>query len=102
MKALATFMLMVSLLAMGVATASADITRPPCSAQIRADDMCHAPGLPGSNAETVKKPGMCLLCLVETESLGEPVLAGFPVHAAFGVTVVVDSRWAIPWRPPRA
>lgn len=102
MKILATVMLMMSLLAMSVTVAGADITRPPCSSQIRADDMCHAAGLPGSQAETVKKPGVCFLCLVPATDGGDAARPGSRVHATFGAAALADARWAIPWRPPRA
>lgn len=96
-------MLMVSLLAMSVAVAGADIARPSCSAQIRADDMCYAAGLPGSQAETVKKPGFCFVCLAPGGGDGvEPARPGSRVAAEFGAAVLADARWTSPWRPPRA
>ncbi|WEF24103.1 hypothetical protein [Paracoccus sp. S3-43] len=102
MKVLATLMLMVSLLAMSVAVASAEIARPPCSAQIRADDMCYAAALPGSQAETAKKPGLCFVCLAPGGGGAEPARPGFRVVTAFGAAVPADARGTCPWRPPQA
>ncbi|MCZ0960601.1 hypothetical protein [Paracoccus benzoatiresistens] len=102
MRFIATFMLMVSLLAMSVTVAGADITRPPCSSQIRADDMCYAAGLPGAGAEAAKKQGICFVCLVPAEGADGPVQPGSEVRAPFGAVVLAGARWTIPWRPPRA
>ena len=103
MRVLATFMLMVSLLALSVMAASADITRPPCGARLRAADMCHAVGLPGSTAEAVKKPGLCFLCLAApAASLAAPVQPLSRIAARFGAVVPVGARRSLPWRPPRA
>lgn len=93
---------MVSLLAMSVTVASADITQPPCSSQLRADDMCYAAGLPGGGAEAIKKPGVCLLCLIPTDSIGIPAHRATRIHAAFGTAIPSGARWTVPWRPPRA
>ncbi|WP_131023329.1 hypothetical protein [Paracoccus sediminis] len=101
MRVLATIMMMVSLLAMSVAVAGADIAEPPCSPQIRADDMCYAAGLAGGAAESVKKPGVCLVCLAPPAGSGNPVHHGRRVHAAFGAAILSESRWTVPWRPPR-
>lgn len=95
-------MLMMSVLAMSVAVAGADITRPTCGSRIRADDMCYAAGLPGSKAETVRKPGVCFACLVPSAGAGVPVQPVSRVHPALGTVVVTDARWTLPWRPPRA
>ena len=102
MRVLATVLLMMSLLAMSVAAASADITRPPCSAQIRADDMCYAAGLPGGTAETVKKPGFCFICLAPIDGTDELPQPGSPIRADAGPVLRGDAIWAAPWRPPRA
>lgn len=102
MRVLATVLLMMSLLAMSIAAASADITRPLCSAQIRADDMCYAAGLPGSTAETVKKPGFCFICLAPIDGTDELPRPGSPIHADAGPALQGDAIWAAPWRPPRA
>lgn len=95
-------MLMMSLLAMSVTVASADIARPPCHSQIRADDMCHAARLPGSTAEPVTKPGACFLCLVPACGADDLVPQQSRVHAAFGAAHPSDARRTSPWRPPRA
>ena len=95
-------MLMVSLLAMSVTVAGAQITRPPCSAQIRADDMCYAAALPDARSETSKKSGICFVCLAPIEGSDDPVQPESGVRAAIGAIVLTGSRWTIPWRPPRA
>ena len=95
-------MLMVSLLAMSVTVASADIARPPCSSQIRADDMCYGASLPGTSAEAARKPGICFVCLAPIEGSDDPVQPESGVRAAIGAIVLTGSRWTIPWRPPRA
>ncbi len=95
-------MLMMSLLAMSVTVASADIARPPCHFQIRADNMCHAASLPGSTAEPVKKPGVCFLCLAPACGADGLVPQQSRLHAAFGAVHLSDARWTSPWRPPRA
>lgn len=95
-------MLMVSLLAMSFTVAGADITQPPCHSQIRADDLCHATSLPGSAAETVKKPGVCLVCLVASDRTAIPMHRETRIHATFGTAALPDGRWTVPWRPPRA
>lgn len=102
MRVLATVLLMMSLLAMSVTVASADITRPPCSSQVRADDMCYAVGLPGGTAETVKKPGFCFICLAPIEGTGDLPPQGSAIHADTGAALRGDAIWAAPWRPPRA
>lgn len=102
MRVLATVMLMVSLLAMSVAVASADIARPPCHSQMRADDMCHAPALPGAKAEAAKKPGSCFTCLLPLEGGDGPMPPGAGPAAFFETAVPGDSRQVVPWRPPRA
>lgn len=102
MRVLATFLLMVSLLAMSVTVAGADIARPACSSQIRADNMCYAVSLSGAKAETVKKPGTCLVCLVPTESADDPLPPASRLRATFDGAVLPDTRWTMPWRPPRA
>lgn len=94
--------MMMSLLAMSVGVAGADITRPPCSTQLRADDMCHAAALPGSQAETVKKPGVCLVCLVPGgDDAADPARAETRLYAASGTVAPGDARRTGPWRPPR-
>ena len=102
MRVLATVMLMVSLLAMSVTVAGADITRPPCHSQIRADDMCHAPSLPGAKAESAKKPSLCFTCLLPVEGGDGFVPQGAGVPATFDGAVLADARRTVPWRPPRA
>lgn len=94
-------MLMVSLVAMSVAVASADIARPPCRSQIRADDMCHAPVLPGTRAEAAKKPVPCFACLLPMACGDEPAPPVADSPAPFGRTVSVDACRTVPWRPPR-
>lgn len=95
-------MLMMSLLAMSVGVAGADIARPPCHSQIRADDMCYAAALPGTKAEAVKKPGTCLVCLAPSDSASDPARAASRIQAAFGAAVPADARHSVPWRPPQA
>lgn len=102
MRVLATVMLMVSLLAMSVTVAGADIARPPCHSQIRADNMCHAPALPGGKAEAVKKPGSCFTCLLPVEGGDGPEPLGTQIPASFEMVVLADARRTVPWRPPRA
>ncbi|WP_295048024.1 hypothetical protein [uncultured Paracoccus sp.] len=103
MRFLATFMLMMSLLAMSVGVASADIKRPSCSSQIRVQDMCYEAGVPGSQAETVRKPGLCFVCLTPCGSdVADPVRPEIRVHAVSGAAVPADARRTGPWRPPRA
>lgn len=102
MKVLATVLLMMSLLAMSVAVASADITRPSCSAQIRADDMCYAAALPGGTAETGQKPGFCFICLAPVDGVGDLPRPGTTIHAEAGPALRGDALWVAPWRPPRA
>lgn len=101
MNVLATIALMVSLLAMSVTVASADISRPSCSSQMRADNLCHAAGLPGSAAETVKKPGICLVCLIPADGIGLALHRETRVRTALGATILSDARRTVPWRPPR-
>lgn len=95
-------MLMMSLLAMSVTVAGADIAGPPCHSQIRADDICHAASLPGSTAEPVKKPGVCFLCLAPACGADDLVPPQSRVQAAFGTVHLADARRTSPWRPPRA
>ena len=102
MRILATLILMVSLLAMSVTVASADITQPPCSSQIRADNLCYAAGMPGSQAETVKKPGICFFCLAPGGGVMDAARPGSQLPVGFGKAVLADARWTLPWRPPRA
>lgn len=101
MRFLATFLLMMSLLAMSVTVAGADITRPPCSAQIRADNLCYAAALPGSKAETVKKPGACFVCLLPVQDATGPQQPESRLHPAFAAPSPTAIRWTVPWRPPR-
>lgn len=101
MRILATVLLIVSLLATGGAMAGADITRPACSAQFRADNQCHAPILPGTVAEPAKKPGICLLCLIPSGSMAIAAHPGTRLTAGIGRTVPASAPWTLPWRPPR-
>ncbi len=87
---------------MSVTVAGADIARPACSSQIRADNMCYAASLSGAKAETVKKPGVCLVCLVLTGGADASPPPASRLRATFGGAVLPDARWTTPWRPPRA
>ena len=102
MRVLATVVLMMSLLVAFIGVAGADIARPACSSQLRADDMCHGATLPGSKAETVKKPGMCLACLVPVEGTDDAVPLGPLARAAADRAMLPDAQRAVPWRPPCA
>lgn len=93
-------MLMMSLVAMSVTVAGADVTRPACSSQIRMDDMCHAAGLPGAKTETAKKPAVCFVCLAPAEGADAPMPPGTRISAAFGRVRLAEARWSAPWRPP--
>lgn len=95
-------MLMVSLLAMSVTVAGAQITRPPCSAQIRADDMCYAAALPDARSETSKKSGICFVCLAPPQDDAKAVRPQSRLKMAFGAAVPSDARRLAPWRPPQA
>lgn len=102
MRVLATILLMVSLLAMSVTVAGADLSRPACASQLRADDVCYAAGLPGGPAEKVAKPGLCLTCLVPLDEPVIPQRQGGAIRSGLDPAAWPDARRAVPWRPPRA
>lgn len=102
MRVLATVVLMMSLLVAFIGVAGADIARPTCSSQLRADDMCYGATLPGAKAETGKKSGMCLACLMPVEGTDAAVPPRPATHAAADTAVLPDAGRSVPWRPPRA
>lgn len=102
MRLLATLMLMVALVTMTVQTASADISRPPCPSQMRADNMCYATALPAGAVEGAKKAGgVCcdLFPAMMTADEGLPRGDHWMV-AIMGRSPVFTDRYL--WRPPRA
>lgn len=101
MRTLVTFLLMISLLSMTVATASAGPSAPSCSSQLRADDMCYAAALPTASAEKGKAGGICCEMF--------PPADGAHLFASAGQPVGLETRrlrmagGTVPhWRPPRA
>ncbi|MDP5306203.1 hypothetical protein [Paracoccus spongiarum] len=100
MKIIATFLTMLSLVAMTMAQASAGPSRPSCASQLRAEMVCHAAAPTAATAEAKGKSGHCIDLFPPACDGGARDSRGAPVTGA-------AARWsgsrpaAAPWRPPR-
>lgn len=101
MRVLATLMLMISLVAMTMQTAAAQISQPSCTAQLRADPMCYPAALTPAQVEPAKKQGMCCDLLPAAMPTPHAGAGGITPHPAKAGLHVLSFPPFPPWRPPR-